>query len=108
MLGAGLDLALACHARVAKHDAALGLPEIKLGLIPGAVGTRRLPDLIGEEPARALMLSGRALSGLEALVINEGAALLGEGIAMRAGDIDTVWLNGYGFPRWMGCDEQAV
>jgi 3-hydroxyacyl-CoA dehydrogenase len=35
-------------------------------------------------------------------LINEGAALLNEGIALRAGDIDTVWINGYGFPRWKG------
>lgn len=76
VLGAGLELALACHARVAKHDAALGLPEIKLGLIPGAGGTQRLPRLIGEEPARALMLSGRSLSGLEALAIG----LVDEGV----------------------------
>lgn len=69
VLGAGLELALACHARVARHDSALGLPEIKLGLIPGAGGTQRLPRLIGEEPARALMLSGRALSGQEAFDI---------------------------------------
>jgi len=57
-LGGGLELALACHARVAGATARLGLPEIKLGIIPGAGGTQRLPRLIGAAPAFALMLSG--------------------------------------------------
>ncbi|MFN7723734.1 MAG: 3-hydroxyacyl-CoA dehydrogenase NAD-binding domain-containing protein [Rubrivivax sp.] len=69
VLGAGLELVLACHARVARHDATLGLPEIKLGLIPGAGGTQRLPRLVGEAHARAMMLSGRSLSAQEALDI---------------------------------------
>jgi 3-hydroxyacyl-CoA dehydrogenase len=53
-LGGGLELAMAAHYRIAAQDATLGLPEVKLGLIPGAGGTQRLPRLVG--PARALDL----------------------------------------------------
>jgi len=45
-LGGGLEIALACHYRIARHDASLGLPEVRLGLIPGAGGTQRLPRLV--------------------------------------------------------------
>jgi 3-hydroxyacyl-CoA dehydrogenase len=57
-MGGGLELALACHYRVAWRDARLALPEIKLGLIPGAGGTQRLPRLIGFGPALEAMMSG--------------------------------------------------
>ncbi len=57
-LGGGLELALACHARVVGPAAKLGLPEVKLGLIPGAGGTQRLPRLIGAEAAFGMMLGG--------------------------------------------------
>ena len=59
-LGGGLELALSCHARVALASAKLGLPEITLGLIPGAGGTQRLPRLIGVAAAYAMMQSGAA------------------------------------------------
>ena len=61
-LGGGLEVALACHARVALPAAKLGLPEIKLGLIPGAGGTQRLPRLIGAAKAFPMMLSGEPIS----------------------------------------------
>jgi 3-hydroxyacyl-CoA dehydrogenase/enoyl-CoA hydratase/3-hydroxybutyryl-CoA epimerase len=57
-LGGGLELALACHERVAAADAQLGLPEIKLGLLPGAGGTQRLPRLTGRSTALRIMLRG--------------------------------------------------
>ncbi len=57
-LGGGLELALGAHFRVAAADASLGLPEVKLGLIPGAGGTQRLPRLIGLEAALNLIVSG--------------------------------------------------
>lgn len=66
-LGGGLEVALACHARVAAASAMLGLPEIKLGLIPGAGGTQRLPRLIGAAKAFPMMLSGEPVSAGKAL-----------------------------------------
>jgi len=59
-LGGGLELALACHARVALASAKLGLPEVTLGLIPGAGGTQRLPRLIGVQAAHSMIQSGAA------------------------------------------------
>ena len=60
-LGGGLELALGCHYRVAGEAAKLGLPEVKIGLLPGAGGTQRLPRLIGIEAALNVILSGEAL-----------------------------------------------
>lgn len=57
-LGGGVELALACHYRVASADAKLGLPEITLGLIPGAGGTQRLPRVIGAAAALDMIVSG--------------------------------------------------
>lgn len=68
-LGGGLEIALACTARVAADTpgARYGLPEVTLGLLPGAGGTQRLPRMIGLEPALDLILAGRRMSGAEAL-----------------------------------------
>ena len=57
-LGGGLELAMGCHFRVALADAQLGLPEVKIGLLPGAGGTQRLPRLIGLEAALNMIVSG--------------------------------------------------
>ncbi len=64
----GLELTLSCHYRIAAADSKLGLPEITLGLIPGAGGTQRLPRLIGAELALDMMLSGTPISADEAAV----------------------------------------
>jgi 3-hydroxyacyl-CoA dehydrogenase len=61
-LGGGFELALACHFRVAAPGAKVGLPEIKLGLLPGAGGTQRLPRLVGPEQALRWILSGEAVA----------------------------------------------
>jgi len=65
-LGGGLEVALACHYRVATQDAQVGLPEVKLGLLPGAGGTQRLPRLVGVTKALALITSGDFLAATEA------------------------------------------
>ncbi len=65
-LGGGLELAMACHYRVAQKNAKLGMPEITLGIIPGAGGTQRLPRLIGARAALDMILSGTPISGLDA------------------------------------------
>ncbi|MBC5803243.1 MAG: enoyl-CoA hydratase/isomerase family protein, partial [Candidatus Eremiobacteraeota bacterium] len=65
-LGGGLELALACDYRIATARAKLGLPEIKLGLIPGAAGTQRLPRLIGAQDALQLMLTGESIKADDA------------------------------------------
>ena len=60
-LGGGLELAMSCHYRVAASSAKLGLPEVKLGLLPGAGGTQRLPRLIGVENSLNVILGGEPL-----------------------------------------------
>jgi len=65
-LGGGLEVALAAHYRCAASSAKLGLPEVNLGLLPGAGGTQRLPRLVGVEKALDMMLSGKPISAGEA------------------------------------------
>ncbi len=65
-LGGGLELALACTFRTASSNAMVGLPEVKLGLIPGYGGTQRLPRLVGTGRAMELILSGEPISAEEA------------------------------------------
>ena len=66
-LGGGFELALACHFRVAVAGARVGLPEVKLGLLPGAGGTQRLPRLIGPEKALKMIVTGDPIGAREAL-----------------------------------------
>jgi 3-hydroxyacyl-CoA dehydrogenase len=66
-LGGGLELTMGCHFRVAAAGTRLGLPEIKLGLIPGAGGTQRLPRLVGIEKALPMILSGDPIPAKDAL-----------------------------------------
>jgi 3-hydroxyacyl-CoA dehydrogenase len=66
-LGGGLELALACHFRVAAPGTRLGQPEIKIGVIPGAGGTQRLPRLVGLEKALAMILTGDPIAAPDAL-----------------------------------------
>jgi 3-hydroxyacyl-CoA dehydrogenase len=65
-LGGGLEVALACHWRVGVRPARLGLPEVKLGLLPGAGGTQRLPRLVGVDKALQMIVSGEPVGGEEA------------------------------------------
>jgi 3-hydroxyacyl-CoA dehydrogenase len=86
-LGGGLEIALAAHYRLALHGARLGLPEVQLGLIPGAGGTQRAPRLIGAVAALDLILTGRHVAVQEALALGlvdrlaEGVDALAAGLA---------------------------
>src|SRR5438128_7263387 len=66
-LGGGLEVALACHYRIGVRTARFGLPEVKLGLLPGAGGTQRLPRVVGVEKALSMMVSGDPIRADEAL-----------------------------------------
>lgn len=66
-LGGGLELALAAHYRLASPEAVLGLPEVNLGLVPGAGGTQRLPRILGAGEALRMMLTGAPIRAAEAL-----------------------------------------
>ncbi len=89
-LGGGCELALACHVRVASTLAKFGLPEVKLGLIPGYGGTQRLPRLVGRGLALQMILTGDHIDGTEAARIGlanvavEPEALLPHARAMAA------------------------
>ena len=80
-LGGGLELALACHGRIAAPDATLGLPEVKLGLIPGSGGTLRLTRLAGPEAALEVITSGAPLAAERALELAVLDALAAEPLA---------------------------
>ncbi|MFN2100036.1 3-hydroxyacyl-CoA dehydrogenase NAD-binding domain-containing protein [Altererythrobacter sp. MF3-039] len=77
-LGGGCEVALACHYRVAVPSAKLGLPEVKLGLIPGAAGTQRLPRLVGAEAALPLVAIGNPIPAKKAEAIGLVDAIVGE------------------------------
>jgi enoyl-CoA hydratase len=90
-LGGGCELALACHVRVASDQAKFGLPEVKLGLIPGYGGTQRLPRLVGRGAALRLILTGDTIDAAEAYRLGvadfvvEHAKLLETAHALAAG-----------------------
>ncbi|WP_033921750.1 3-hydroxyacyl-CoA dehydrogenase NAD-binding domain-containing protein [Sphingomonas sp. 37zxx] len=85
-LGGGFELALACHYRVAVASARVGLPEVHLGLLPGAGGTQRLPRIVGADSALDLMTSGRAIPAAQAHALGLIDAIVAEG-ELRAGAI---------------------
>ena len=66
-LGGGLELAMACHIRIASDNAKMGLPELTLGLIPGYGGTQRLPQLVGRGKAMEMILTSDMLNADQAL-----------------------------------------
>jgi hypothetical protein len=69
LLGVGLELALACDFRIAADDVELGLPEVKIGMIPGSGGTQRLARMVGLGRAKDLVMRGRRVAAGEALAI---------------------------------------
>ena len=77
-LGGGCEVALACHYRVAVPSAKMGLPEVKLGLIPGAAGTQRLPRVVGVANALPMVVKGDPISAKKALEIGLVDKIVGE------------------------------
>src|ERR1700733_2251717 len=95
--GGGLELALACAFRLALNTARLGLPEIKLGLIPGYGGTQRLPRLVGEARALEIIMTGRTVDADEAERIGLVNRLV-DGDLIAAGKSFAREMTGYGLP----------
>jgi enoyl-CoA hydratase len=85
-LGGGCELAMACTIRVAEERAMFGLPEVKLGLIPGYGGTQRLPRLVGKSRALQLLLTGDTISAVDALKIGLVDRVVGAAELMGAVD----------------------
>lgn len=83
-LGGGMELALACHYRIAASTARMGLPEVKLGLLPAAGGTQRLPRLIGPEKALKMILSGDPIDAPMALAEGVIDAVVADDLAEAA------------------------
>jgi 3-hydroxyacyl-CoA dehydrogenase len=84
VLGGGLEIALACHYRVALSEARFGFPEVTLGIIPGAGGTQRMPRLIGAEKTLELILSAKPVAAAEAVKLGFIDAIVGEPLAASA------------------------
>src|ERR1700684_4555935 len=95
--GGGLALALGCNFRLALRSARLGLPEIKLGLIPGYGGTQRLPRLVGEARALEIVMTGRTVNADEAERIGLVHRLI-DGDLVEAGKAFAREMTGYGLP----------
>jgi 3-hydroxyacyl-CoA dehydrogenase / enoyl-CoA hydratase / 3-hydroxybutyryl-CoA epimerase len=94
-LGGGLEVALACHYRVAADDsrAGFGFPEVTLGLLPGGGGTQRLPRLIGIDAAKPMLTEGKRLKAREALQVGLIDAVVSPGAERSAA---RAWLLGDG------------
>ena len=104
--GGGLELALACTFRIATKNAKMGLPEIKLGLIPGYGGTQRLPRAIGEARALEMIMTGRTVDANEAARIGLVNRLI-EGDAVAQGIAYAREFSGYSLPV-LGFAREAV
>lgn len=99
--GGGLELAMACTLRCAVPRAKVGLPEIKLGLIPGYGGTQRLPRLVGEARAMDMILTGRFVGAEEALSMGLVTRLIEPTEEQSALDLGAAYLRevtGFGLP----------
>jgi 3-hydroxyacyl-CoA dehydrogenase len=89
-LGGGLEVALCCHARIIAPEGLVGLPEVRIGLLPGAGGTQRLPRVAGAMTALEMITSGRHVPAAEALglgIVDEVATDLREAAIQRARDM---------------------
>ena len=104
--GGGLELALACTFRLVTPNAKLGLPEIKLGLIPGYGGTQRLPRVVGEARALEMILTARALDAHTAVAWGLASRVV-EGDPVAAGIAFAREFSGYSLPA-LGFAREAV
>ena len=95
--GGGLELALASTFRLATRNAKMGLPEIKLGLVPGYGGTQRLPRIVGEARALEMIMTGRTVAADEALAIGLVNRLI-DGDPVEAGMAFAREFTGYSLP----------
>ena len=84
-LGGGLELSLGCHGRIATQNSSLGLPEVKLGILPGAGGTQRLPRLIGVQAALDVIVEGEPLNAQQALACGLIDGIAEEDVVQAAG-----------------------
>ena len=96
-LGGGLELAMACTFRLASPAARMGLPEIKLGLVPGYGGTQRLPRLVGEANALDIVMTGRMVGADEGLSMGLVNRIV-EGDPIEAGLAFAAEVTGYSLP----------
>lgn len=93
-VGGGLELAMACHMRIAGKNASFGLPEVNLGLIPGYGGTQRLTRLVGEAKATQLILTGSTITADEAVALGLLNEVCPDNELMpRAQDLSRVFLT---------------
>jgi enoyl-CoA hydratase len=104
--GGGLEMALACTFRIATRNAKMGLPEIKLGLIPGYGGTQRLPRAVGEARALEMIMTGRTVDAEEALRIGLVQRLV-DSDALAGGIAYAREFSGYSLPV-LGFAREAV
>ena len=104
--GGGLELALACTFRLVTPNARLGLPEIKLGLIPGYGGTQRLPRVVGEARALEMILTAKTVDAQTALAWGLASRVL-EGDPLAAGIAFAREFSGYSLPA-LGFAREAV
>jgi enoyl-CoA hydratase len=104
--GGGLELALACTFRLVTPNARMGLPEIKLGLIPGYGGTQRLPRVVGQARALEMIMTGRAVEAEEAVRIGLANRLV-DGDPVQAGIAFAREFSDYSLPV-LGFAREAV
>ena len=109
-LGGGLELALACHHRVATPSAKLGLPEVKLGLVPGAGGTQRLPRVVGPQKALEIITSGQPVGAKAAQAMGLVDALTGADtlVADATAFAERVLAEGQASPRIRDRDDRIA
>ncbi|MGN1402379.1 MAG: enoyl-CoA hydratase/isomerase family protein [Bacillus sp. (in: firmicutes)] len=97
-LGGGCELALCCDIRIAEEQIMIGLPEIKLGLFPGAGGTQRLSRLVGKSKAKELIFTGKSLSAEEAQKIGLIDHVVPEGKSVEKAKELAGLISGYSLP----------